>query len=117
MTANIQTFIAHDQRRVIGKHKQADLSKYSSLHIITFKVSGAKIFRLFISVNGIHNVVIGSEIYVGELTLCFFVSDNTEIYFNIPEARLKFFNISYQSDYPMAHTLSIDFKNCLSQSR
>jgi hypothetical protein len=46
-----------------------------------------------------------------------FVSDNTEIYFNVPQSRLKFWNLSYQSDYRIAHSLSINFNNCFSQIR
>ena len=77
--------------------------------------SGVKIFGLCICVINICNLAGGSEIFVAELTLGLFVSDNTEIYFNVSEPRLKFLNTFYQSDYPIAHTVSINFSNCLSQ--
>ena len=40
--------------------------------------------------NNIRNLACGWAIYVAELTFGLFVSDNREIYFNVPEARLKF---------------------------
>ena len=79
--------------------------------------SAVKIFRIFIYVNNIPNLVGGSVIYVAALTSCLFVSDDIEIYFNVPRPGIYFFNISYQSDYPIAHTLNINFNNCLSQIR
>jgi len=42
------------------------------------------------------------------------MSNNTELYFNIPQARLLFFTLLYQPEYPTAHTLNINFNRCLS---
>jgi len=42
------------------------------------------------------------------------MSNNTELYFNVPQPRPILFTLLYQPDYPTAHTLSINFNRCLS---
>ena len=86
-------------------------------NLCAFLLQWSEDISLFTYVNFIRNLEGGSEVYVADLTFSLFVSDNTEIYCNVPQARLKFLNIYYQSDYPIAHTVSIIFNNCLSQIR